>query len=114
MLVLLVNYNSPKPGTLRVSGKERTMDATLLRDAEGKYRTNAKTKEAAAKVYARWGLSLSDAINVFLVKSVEVGGLPFSMRPDNPSYEQVREPSLRAPLDASGIAVLPADWDDDE
>ena len=75
------------------------MDATVLRNAEGKYRTNAKTKEAAAKIYARWGLSLSDAINVFLVKSVEVGGLPFS---------------FRAPLDASGIAVLPSDWDDDE
>ena len=90
------------------------MDATLLRDAEGKYRTNAKTKEAAAKVYARWGLSLSDAINVFLVKSVEVGGLPFSMRSEDPSYEQVRKLSFRAPLDTSGIAVLPADWDDGE
>ena len=95
------------------------MDATMLRDAEGKYRTNAKTKdaktkEAAAKVYARWGLSLSDAINVFLVKSVEVGGLPFPMRSEGPSYDQVQKLAFRAPLDASGIAVLPSDWDDDE
>ena len=90
------------------------MDATMLRDAEGKYRTNAKTKEAAAKVYARWGLSLSDAINVFLVKSVEVGGLPFSMRSEGPSYDQVQKLAFQAPLDASGIAVLPSDWDDDE
>ena len=90
------------------------MDATMLRDAEGKYRTNAKTKEAAAKVYARWGLSLSDAINVFLVKSVEVGGLPFPMRSEGPSYDHVQKLAFRAPLDASGIAVLPSDWDDDE
>lgn len=31
------------------------MDATVLRDAEGKYRTNAKIKGVAAKIYARWG-----------------------------------------------------------
>ena len=67
------------------------MDAAMPRDAEGKYRTNAKTKEAAARVYARWGLSLSDAINVFLVKSVEVGGLPFPMRSEGPSYDQVQK-----------------------
>lgn len=90
------------------------MSATVLRDAEGKYRTNAKTKEAAAKIYARWGLSLSDAINVFLVKSVEVGGLPFSMRSEGPSYDQVQEIAYLAPLDESGIAVLPSDWDDDD
>lgn len=90
------------------------MDASALRDAEGKYRTNAKTKEDAARIYARWGLSLSDAINVFLVKSIEVGGLPFQMRSESVPYERIQRLAYKAPLDDEGIAVLPADWDDDE
>ena len=88
------------------------MTATTARTAEGKYRTSAETKERAAEVYARWGLSLSDAINVFLVKSVEVGGLPFDMRPAPPDFDRVAERAYRAPLDAAGVAVLPAGWDD--
>lgn len=88
------------------------MSVTLSRDTEGKYRTNASTKAAATELYARWGLSLSDAINVFLVKSIEVGGLPFDMRPVNPPYHDIEALAYRAPLDANGIPVLPADWDD--
>jgi len=45
---------------------------------------------------ARWGMSLSDAVNTFLIKSVEVGGLPFDMRPEP-------KPVYRA------SAVLPGD-----
>ena len=90
------------------------MPATLARNAEGKYRTNDETKARAAEVYARWGLSLSDAINVFLVKSIEVGGLPFDMRAEVPSYDRLAARAYRAPLNEDGIAVLPADWNDDD
>ncbi len=41
-------------------------------------------------------MSLSDAVNTFLIKSVEVGGLPFDMRPEP-------KPVYRA------SAVLPGD-----
>ena len=54
---------------------------TMPRTAEVKTRTTAQIKADAAAVYARWGISLSDAINIFLAKSIEVGGLPFDMRP---------------------------------
>lgn len=87
---------------------------TLPRDAEGKYRTNENTKKRAAEIYARWGLSLSDAINVFLVKSVEVGGLPFEMRTDAPSYEHIAMHAYKAPVNSDGVATLPASWDDDD
>ncbi len=30
----------------------------------------------ATEVYTRWGLSLNDAINTFLIKSIEVGAFP--------------------------------------
>lgn len=88
--------------------------AVLAKDAEIKTRTYADVKARASEIYARWGLSLNDAINIFLVKSIDVGGLPFSMRPEGPSYEALSAVAFRAPLNADGVAVLPAEWDDDE
>ena len=90
------------------------MQAAFERNAEGKYRTNDKTKAQAAEIYAHWGLSLSDAINAFLVKSVEVGGLPFEMRIETPSYARLAKHAHKAPLDDNGVAILPAEWDDDD
>ena len=42
--------------------------ATRPRKAEIKTRTTDQVKEDATNVYSRWGLSLSDAINMFLIK----------------------------------------------
>ncbi len=42
---------------------------TMTRTAEVKTRTTAQIKADAAAVYARWGISLSDAINIFLLTS---------------------------------------------
>ena len=63
-------------------------------------------------MYARWGLSLNDAINTFLIKSIEVGGLPFDLRPEVPSYDAIAAVAYRVPLNAEGVAALPAEWDD--
>lgn len=57
------------------------------RNAEIKTRTTAQVKSDATRVYARWGLSLSDAINIFLIKSIEVGGFPFLLRDGDPHEE---------------------------
>lgn len=86
--------------------------ATMIRDAEGKYRTNSATKAKATEIYAKWGLSLSDAINVFLLKSVEVGGLPFDLMPEPVDYDSVS--AYKPEIKEDGTIVLPADWDDDE
>lgn len=88
--------------------------AAVTRRAEIKTRTTDEIKKNATEVYARWGLSLNDAINTFLVKSIEVGGLPFDLRPETLPYEAVAAVAYKAPLNAEGIAVLPAEWDDDE
>ena len=91
------------------------MPATTERRAEGKYRTTYEVKDRATEIYAHWGLTLSDAINAFLVKSVEVGGLPFEMRPTKmPSLEKIMARSYKAPLNDEGVPILPADWDEDD
>lgn len=84
------------------------------RRAEIKTRTTDEVKRDATEVFARWGLSLNDAINTFLVKSIEVGGLPFDLRPETPSFDALAAKAYRAPLNDEGVPVLPAEWDDDE
>lgn len=82
------------------------------RTAEVKSYVSPEVKAAASDVYARWGMSLSDAVNTFLIKSVEVGGLPFNMRPEP---EPVYRASTVLPADPIyGSSILPADMDDDE
>ena len=42
-------------------------------------------KENARATYANWGIDLTTAINVFLRKSIECGGFPFSVKRSEPS-----------------------------
>ncbi len=88
--------------------------ATVPRRAEIKTRTSDEVKKNATEVYARWGLSLNDAINTFLVKSIEVGGLPFDLRPEAPSYDAIAAIAYKPEMNAEGVAVLPEEWNDDE
>lgn len=87
---------------------------TLPKRAEIKARTTPQVKAEAAAMFSRWGLSLNEAINLFLIKSIEVGGLPFNLRPEKPAYEALAARAHRPELDQNGIAILPVDWDDDE
>lgn len=80
------------------------MPATMDRNAEGKHHT--------AEICFQWGLSPSDGINAFPMKSAQVGGPHFDMRPEEPTYEGIAAFAYKAPLNSDGIAVLPADWDD--
>lgn len=63
------------------------MAATLTKDTEIRFRTSRSVKEKASEVYSHWGLNLGDAINAFLVKSIETGGMPFEMRNEQPNAE---------------------------
>ena len=88
------------------------MSTTITRNAEIKTRTTPDVKSDAKQVYSKWGLSLSDAINIFLVKSIEVGGLPFEMRNSQVSHERLKHHAYVPKFDSKGVAVLPQDWDD--
>lgn len=69
-----------------------------VKSAEVKFRTSPQVKREAKAVYDSWGLSLSEALNLFMRKSIEVGGLPFDLRPS-------------AKLDLSRVAVIKSDPD---
>lgn len=43
-------------------------------------RVDPRVKEQAEQVYAQFGMNLTDAVNVFLHKSILEGGLPFNLR----------------------------------
>ena len=88
------------------------MPATMGRNAEEKHRTSSAVKDRATEICSQWELGLSDDINVFPMKSAQVNDLPFSMRPEEPTYEDIAALAYKAPLNSDGIAVLPADWDD--
>jgi len=50
--------------------------------------------EAAKEIFAGYGISVSDAINIFLHKVQKVGGLPFEMREEEyeePTKEEILE-----------------------
>ena len=48
--------------------------------------------ENAKKIFAGYGITVSDAINIFLHKVQKVGGLPFEMRDED--YEPTKEEIL--------------------
>ena len=53
-------------------------------------RINPEVKRRAEAVYARQGLSLTDAINVFIQQSLNENGLPFLASPENAEFMKVK------------------------
>jgi DNA-damage-inducible protein J len=50
-------------------------------------RIDPQIKSDVESIYAQYGMSITDAINVFLYTSRNVGGLPFDLRPSVPNVE---------------------------
>lgn len=48
-------------------------------------RTDPIIKAQAEKIYQAFGITLTDAVNIFLRKSIMEGGLPFEMREPKPN-----------------------------
>lgn len=57
-----------------------------------RFRINPELREQVEGIYAKCGLSLTDAINVFLQQSLNAGGFPFAVSEDN--AEMVRAKAL--------------------
>ena len=43
-------------------------------------RVNPEVKEEAAELFASFGLTLSDAVNLFLHQAIQESGIPFEIR----------------------------------
>lgn len=49
-------------------------------------RINPEIKRRIEDIYARQGLSLTDAVNLFIQQSLNMEGLPFLASPENEAY----------------------------
>ena len=52
-------------------------------------RIDPQVKSDVESIYSRYGMSITDAINVFLYTSRNIGGLPFDLRPSVPNAETI-------------------------
>ncbi len=68
---------------------------------------NARVKEEAKKILSRYGLSLSDAVNIFLTQVVLEKGIPFPVRIPNEEtvkvLKEVREGKNVESLDLNSL-----------
>jgi DNA-damage-inducible protein J len=50
-------------------------------------RVKPEVKEQSEQIFDNFGMTLSEAINIFLHKAIMVGGIPFEVRPSVPNAE---------------------------
>lgn len=85
----------------------------MRRDAVVKVMVSKKTKEEASNLFAHWGLTLSDAVNLFLVQSVDNGGLPFRLTSE-PDIDLDSPCVIKTRVSDDGKLIVPAEWRDDD
>lgn len=61
----------------------------MAKSASMYIRIDPQVKADVEAIYSRYGLSLTDAINIFLYQSRNIGGLPFDLRPHTPNAETI-------------------------
>ena len=49
-------------------------------------RINPEVKQKVEQLYAGYGLTMTDAVNMFLQQSLKTGGLPFLASPENEEF----------------------------
>jgi DNA-damage-inducible protein J len=65
----------------------------MAKSANINIRIDPETKQEAEALYRSFGITISDAVNIFLRQSLMVGGLPFEMR--QPRYSAETEAAMR-------------------
>lgn len=53
-------------------------------------RINPEVKQCVEDIYARQGLTFTDAVNIFIQQSLNMGGLPFLVSPENEAYMKTK------------------------
>lgn len=68
-------------------------------------RINPEVKQRVEDIYARQGLSFTDAVNIFIQQSLNMEGLPFLASPENAEYMKAK--AMRRLLDEAQKAGHP-------
>jgi len=58
---------------------------------------DSETKAGAEELFASFGITVTDAVNMFLHQSLLAGGLPFALQ--QPRYNEETEAAMREALD---------------
>lgn len=53
-------------------------------------RIDPEKKKKAEALYTRYGLTLTDAVNIFIQQSLNEDGLPFLLSPENMEYKKAK------------------------
>lgn len=69
----------------------------MAKTANINIRIDPETKESAEELYSHFGITVTDAINIFLHQSLMVGGLPFEMK--QPCYNALTEAAMQEARD---------------
>ena len=75
-----------------------------------RFRINPELKEKVEDVYQKSGLTLTQAINIFINQSINAGGLPFPVTESNGEYMKAQAmKKLLAELEAGKQSGAPLD-----
>jgi DNA-damage-inducible protein J len=69
----------------------------MVKTANLNIRIDPQTKQGAEHLYSTFGITISDAVNIFLRQSLLVGGLPFEMK--QPRYNAETEAAIQEARD---------------
>jgi len=75
----------------------------MAKTASLSIRIDPEAKSAADVIYSRFGITIADAVNIFIHKSIIVGGLPFDMT--LPTYNQETLAAMQEARDIAGGKV---------
>ena len=78
--------------------------ATAPKTGSFQMRINPEIKSQAEAIFAAYGLTLTDAVNIFIQQSLNTKGLPFLLSPENGEY-------LKAKATARLMAEIQAGWE---
>jgi len=69
----------------------------MVKTANLSIRIDPQTKKGAEQLFSNFGITISDAVNIFLRQSLMVGGLPFEMK--QPRYNAETEAAMQEARD---------------
>ena len=68
----------------------------MAKTASLNIRIDLNAKRQAENLYSSFGISLSDAVNMFIYKSIQCNGLPFELKRENPAISAMKKLSENA------------------